>query len=108
MPDEEHGSFSLGFTFGLLAGGAGFFVFGTESGKKRRSLEKKNKSLLVSDFTATFYWHFGTIAVVCTQMKSAIDTLHSSTLRSTRSCPLLHSCQRMIPRPSLPVRACSR
>ena len=36
MPNEEHGSFSLGFTFGLLAGAAGFFVFGTERGKKAR------------------------------------------------------------------------
>ncbi len=36
MPNEEHGSFSLGFTFGLLAGAAGFFMFGTERGKKAR------------------------------------------------------------------------
>ncbi|OGJ15764.1 MAG: hypothetical protein A2632_02305 [Candidatus Pacebacteria bacterium RIFCSPHIGHO2_01_FULL_46_16] len=42
MPDEEHGSFSLGFTFGLLAGVAGFFVFGTERGKyARRQFSKQ-------------------------------------------------------------------
>ncbi|NCN06627.1 MAG: hypothetical protein GW946_02175 [Candidatus Pacebacteria bacterium] len=36
MPNEDHGSFSLGFTFGLLAGAVGFFAFGTERGKNAR------------------------------------------------------------------------
>ncbi|MDA1080022.1 MAG: hypothetical protein O2840_05030 [bacterium] len=37
MPNEEQGSFPLGFTFGLLAGAAGFFIFGTERGKQARA-----------------------------------------------------------------------
>jgi len=36
MPEENGGSFSLGFTFGLLAGASGFFIFGTERGKHAR------------------------------------------------------------------------
>lgn len=34
MSDHESGHFSTGFTLGLLAGAAGYFVFGTNKGKE--------------------------------------------------------------------------
>jgi len=36
MSDRESGSFSTGFTLGLLAGAAGYFIFGTHKGKQVR------------------------------------------------------------------------
>jgi len=42
MSDHESGHFSTGFTLGLLAGAAGYFVFGTNKGKEFRvELSKK-------------------------------------------------------------------
>jgi hypothetical protein len=40
--DNSGGSFLSGFTFGLFAGAAGYFLFGTERGAKvRRQLEEE-------------------------------------------------------------------
>ncbi|PIY80545.1 MAG: hypothetical protein COY80_02160 [Candidatus Pacebacteria bacterium CG_4_10_14_0_8_um_filter_42_14] len=42
MSDHESGHFSTGFSLGLLAGAAGYFVFGTNKGKEFRvELSKK-------------------------------------------------------------------
>lgn len=34
--DSDHGSFTTGFTLGILSGAAGFFLFATKQGKKVR------------------------------------------------------------------------
>ena len=42
MPQKDQGSFLTGFSLGLFAGAAGYFLFGTHSGKKvRQDLSKE-------------------------------------------------------------------
>ncbi len=36
MSDPDQGNFLTGFTFGLFAGAAGYFLFGTEKGEQLR------------------------------------------------------------------------
>jgi gas vesicle protein len=54
MPEQaDHGSFLTGFTIGLFAGAAGYFLFATDKGEKaRKALSKEWQEAQQSWFTS--------------------------------------------------------